>query len=401
MKFCRKGIDYSDVNYLFIFLSVYFIIVPYLFEITCLRSLVTFLALIGCISYLCGASHKKFCRLHYRHESAYINKLFLFLGVIFSMSDFIVGLVNLMKAKATLDYTSSYQVADYDSLYVQIIELSLVTAKYYLYALLISRGKKLFWFVFITQIVFFLNSPTRLVALYPFIVLALYGYRMSYLRVTVFRLFIIVCIAPVLFVILLLSRTESESTNYFDKIYGIFEMMSFESFVNILRVALESFQSYEYLVLIVQEQLVKFDSGIVRLIFMPVSRGIWEDKPESISRVISYNYNPGQYFNGGGSVATIYGDAFINGHVFGLVLILFCLGYISRLIYNTATNNITISKNQKSTLYMFYSLFFYQFIYYFRGFFSESYWKLIVIIVVFYGLYFVQYKSGFGCKGNV
>ncbi|MBJ54755.1 MAG: hypothetical protein CMQ46_05790 [Gammaproteobacteria bacterium] len=60
--------------------------------------------------------------------------------------------------------------------------------------------------------------------------------------------------------------------------------------------------------------------------FWLIPRSIFPDKPETLSRVISREFNPGFYSAGGSEPITIYGEFFFNFYWFG-VLLFFLVGY--------------------------------------------------------------------------
>jgi hypothetical protein len=125
---------------------------------------------------------------------------------------------------------------------------------------------------------------------------------------------------------------------------------------------------------------------------MVIPRDLFTDKPEGISRIISKEYNNPQYLDGGGSVATIFGDGFINGHIIGVLFVLFLFGFMSKLVSNTVKYNLFANDESKSILFMLYSIYLWQFINYFRGFFSELYWTSILLGAIFLILYKLNFR---------
>jgi oligosaccharide repeat unit polymerase len=389
----EKAIDYFSIKYIFVFLTIYFTFIPFLSDINLVTTITMFFVLLGFISFLYGYESDKYFKLDLKYEKNINLNIMLSIGYIFLLNDYVNGIENITSVKTIDDYTKSYFVENHDSLYLSILTLSLFYIKYFFYAILITKNKILFYLVFISQILLMFNDSTRLVALFPFIVFIIYGYYFGYIVVNLKRVILVLVSIPLLFVVLLLARGKTDGLNYFEIISNIIDNLSYERFIGMLKIALESFQSFKDLSLIVTENFVHIESGIIRIFFMPISRSVWEDKPDSISRLISREYNPSQYIDGGGTVATIYADAFINGHIVGLLLILFGFGVISKIIYNTMKKNTDINSYQKSMLVMFYSLFIFQFLYYFRGFLSEFSWKTILLILIFYSLYKLQYLN--------
>lgn len=396
----RLKIDYLSLRNIFVFLNFYFLVVPFLFTLTFESTIAIVIVCVGFLAFFVGYSHQKYLHFRMRLISNHNSMLFFVLSLIFMSHDILSGVLSLRSSNSTLEYTSSFEVTDHDSLYSQIIELVFISIKYYSYSVIMAKGRFIFYLVFISQIIFYISSPTRLVAFYPFIVFTIYGYYMGYIKVSFFRVFILTIISPVVFVILLLSRGEADK-GFMERFDFILKSLDYDRFLAVLKIALESFRSFDDLVKIINEQFVHLESGVLRLFFMPISRSYWGDKPESISRLISQEYNPMQYVHGGGSVATIYGDAFINGHVLGVVIILFFLGGISRVLYNTLHKLSIHSNCQTSTFILFYSIYIYNFLYFFRGFFSESYWKVIITAFVFYSLHVLTYRVGYKRHINI
>ncbi|EPJ48854.1 MAG: hypothetical protein OFPI_27260 [Osedax symbiont Rs2] len=383
--------DFFDLKFIFIFLSIYFVLIPFLFDIN-LDSVITVCVVFsGIFFFLLGYTSNKKLSLPGHYDSVPITLSFQTIGCAFLFWDFLSGVNNLWSVINAGNYTASYRVLNFNAIYIQIPLLALSYLKYYCYAMIMARNKLVYFVVFVIQVSLFYNSPARLVALSPFFIFIVYGYYMGYLKVTYVRLFIILLFSPFLMVILLVSRRPTNGEHYFQIILNTIHDLDLQSFSDILSTALESFQSFNTLTKIVIDSFIHLESGILRIIFMPISRSIWEDKPESISRVISKEYIPDQYENGGGSVATVFGDAFINGHVFGVVFLLFFLGLFSKILYNSIKDRFNLVREKQSFVCILYSLYFYQFLFILRGFFSESIWKILLLFLVFFLLHKIQF----------
>jgi len=391
-----KTHDAFDIKNIFIFLTLYFVLVPFVFNVDVNTIIALIVVLLGTISFLIGYQHKLSIKLIVSEKRYIIKKrqVIGFVAVIFLIFDLLSGIRGLFASVIRGgDYTSSFLVDDHSALYLQIIFLTVSAIKYAFYSQLIVKGKIHFYLVFISQILLFYSSHTRLMALYPFIVFLIFGYYMGYIQVSIWRVLLAILFAPLLFVVLLLSRGGIESRNFFDLISIIISELTLERFSGLLKTALESFKSFEFLTAIIKDGFIHFESGVVRVFFMPISRDFWLDKPEAISRIISKEYVYNQYDAGGGSVATIFADAFINGSLIGVVLLLFILGGGSKLIYNTCIIKTRQNLNLKALLVMFYTVYIFDFIYYFRGFFSEFYWRTILAAVVFYVFYKLAFSD--------
>jgi hypothetical protein len=384
---------------IFAFLTIYFIFVPFIFNVNIESIYAISLVAIGIMAFILGNKLKNFSvpfagSINFESNSIYHIAVTI-IGLTLVFQDIINGVLTLSISVKTSNYTESFEVNDYASLYWQIYYLVTFTIKYFLLSLFMARGKLYFYLVFVSQILIFLPSHTRLIALFPFIVFIIYGYYMGYLRVTFLRISLAFVVAPFIFVIMLISRAPHENKSYVQVLYDVTSNLTYDGFISMLKVSLESFQSFEFFVKIVNSNFVHIESGLVRMLFMPVPRDVWPEKPESISRIISSEFNTGQYLNHGGSVGTIFGDGFINGHVFGLLFVMVFFGFMSKFFYKNLTSSHQLDKVNKSIFVLLYSIVVFQFIYLFRGFFSESLWKVILICIVYYSLYHLVFKLSF------
>lgn len=393
-----KRDDYFYIGNIFIFLTIYFLIIPFIlseFDLRVMLALPVFF--IGFLSFFLGLKTKKYFKIKSAsYESMCLHKRTNFALLIMSLFLLFVDIYHaifiiLNPVENNLNYTSRYFLDnDYSSLYVQILTLTFLYIKFYLYALLMSRSKSYYYLIFIIQVVLYSTSQVRLVALSPLIIFIIYGFYMGYIKISLPRVLVLLLLSPVLFLILLMSRGKAEGVRYFFNYEHLNMLFSETNLPALFYTSMESFLSFEYLLRVINDGMFFIESGIIRIFFMPISRDYWMDKPEAFSRIIAKNYNIDQYDSGGGSVATIYGDAFLNGHVIGVVLVMFAVGYFSKVVYNTVFSNLYVNKEQKSMLLILYSIFIYQFLFYFRGFLSESYWKFILLIFVFIVLYSTQ-----------
>ena len=246
------------------FLNFYFLVVPFLFTLTFESTIAIVIVCVGFLAFFVGYSHQKYLHFRMRLISNNNSMLFFVLSLIFMSHDILSGVLSLRSSNSTLEYTSSFEVTDHDSLYSQIIELVFISIKYYSYSVIMAKGRFIFYLVFISQIVFYISSPTRLVAFYPFIVFTIYGYYMGYIKVSFFRVLILTIISPVVFVILLLSRGEADK-GFMERLDFILKSLDYDRFLAVLKIALESFRSFDDLVKIINEQFVHLESGVLRL----------------------------------------------------------------------------------------------------------------------------------------
>ena len=388
-------IDIFDHRVIFIFLLAYFIVVPLFFkQVYGVMTLVDWLA----IAYALAGSGAYFLvstpRISFKSLIASQRKSgdASLLAIFFIIVDFLLILQQFRSLSEKNGYTSSYSVDNHASLYVQLIFLSFLYGKLYVYSYFCFDRKGRFYFIFLLQIIFYAFSPVRLIFLMPFIVFGIYGYYCGYIKLSVQRLLIIFFILPFLMVILLLSR-GSESEGKLDALINLYKNFDFDRFFELLYVALESHTSYNYYYEIISENFVRFESGIIRNAFLPISRGLWGEKPEAISRVIAQEFNSFQYKQGGGSVATIFGDGFVNGHLFGILFVCSIYAFIMAGAYRPIRNYKNVLENKDPAIIMFYAVTLHQSLFFFRGFFSESIWRLIILFFIFISLRKLQVRK--------
>ena len=379
-------IDIFDHRVIFIFLLAYFIGVPFFFkQVYGVVTLVDWLAIAYALSgsgayFLVSTSKISFKSLIASQRNsgdAYL------LAIFFIIVDILLILQQFRGLSENNEYTSSYSIDNHASLYVQLIFLSFLYGKFYVYSYFCFDRKRRFYFIFLLQILLYAFSPVRLLFLMPFIVFGIYGYYCGYIKLSVQRLLMIFFILPFLMVILLLSR-GSGSKSKLDVLINLYKNYDFDRFSELLYVALESHTSYNYYYEIVSANYVRFESGIIRNAFLPISRGLWREKPEAISRVIAQEFNSFQYNQGGGSVATIFGDGFVNGHLFGILFVCSVYAFIMAGAYRPMRNFKNVLENKDPAIIMFYAVTLHQSLFFFRGFFSESIWRLVILFFIFF-----------------
>jgi hypothetical protein len=383
-----------EIKRIFLFLTIYFTIVPFCFEINIKSFIAVNIVLFGSLFFFAGARTRKHFRgIVYPH---FPSKSSLIIGFFIVLVDLGWGLYEIIFGLSADDYTASFFTIDHDVLYLKIIEALVFSVKYYYLALFASKSSRYFYLAFFAALIYSISSPIRLVVLQPIIIFVIFGYYIGYLKIGYLKILCALIIAPFIFVLLLLGRGLS-GASFFERIISGFNQLDIAYLIMQMTIALESFSSFGYFANIVELNFVRVESGILRFFLMPISRSIWPDKPDSISRIISKEYNVEQYVDGGGSVALIFGDAFINGHIFGVILILFILGFCSKVVYNTMVQSLDSRDVASAVLVMSYAVFVYDFLYFYRGFFSELFWK--TLIFQFSLLFFLKIKLGIkSCK---
>ncbi|MDB3916504.1 hypothetical protein N9372_02300 [Alphaproteobacteria bacterium] len=374
-------IDLFSPMQIFFFLFVFFIIIPQVITYQVgLASLIDIwillICLIGSLAFYFGNKHKH----KLKFKSVRNTQIISYIAVIFLIIDVISG-IQIFVSKEVHEYNTSFLVNDHSNIYKQLIYLVLLYIKYYTISILIARRQKLFWIAFLVEFFCYISSPVRLIALMPVVIFTIYGFYRSYIKITFLRSIVALCLLPFVLGALLLGRGISGNHSFFRTMLDIISDFDLERFSHILPIALESFMSYSYLRAVIVDNFVAIESGLLRNAFLFISRSIWHEKPESISRIIAERYNNQQYNEGGGSVATIFGDGFINLHIVGVFLICLIAGYSLKLVYNGI--NIKDNVREQSIRLMLYALSVHQFLFFFRGFMSETYWKFLILILVF------------------
>jgi hypothetical protein len=387
-----KQPDYFSIGKVFTFLTVYFIIIPFVFSDLDVRVILVIpVILIGLISFTIGFRTNYYFKIEDR-KIGFTSRFKAFVTIIILLFLFMdlhqAFFILITPLKNNINYNSRYIVeSNYGSLYFQIPSLIFLYMKFFFYAVGMSRSKALFYLIFLIQIILYSTNQVRLVFLSPFILFIIYGFYMDYLKLSIQRIFLVILFSPLIFLFLLLSRGRAKGLGYYFNIEQIEIIILDKNLPVLIKTSMESFLSFEYLVSIINDGLFYFESGIIRIFYMAIPRNIWPGKPEALSRIISKNYNVSQYDSGGSSAATIFGDFFLNGHVIGVMILMFVFGFVSKVIHATVFNNVKLNRESSSILIMFYSIFVFHYLFYFRGFFSESYWKSIILILVFVFLF--------------
>lgn len=386
-----KNRNIFEIKKIFLFLTVYFVIIPFAFKLDSKSMIAMSVIMVGSLSFLVGAATR---RCFYEVNGAFSTSgLSIFIGFFIVAMDFTVGIYKFFWGISATDYTSSFFIVDYDSLYLKIIWAVALSFKYYYLSLFISESKRYFYLALVAEFVFSISSPIRLVALQPVIIFVIFGYYFGYFKISFLKIILGLAVSPFIFVFLLLGRGLG-GASFSERMIGALDIFDSNNLITQLLIALESFSSFEIFTNIIESNFVHVDSGILRVFLLPISRSIWPEKPESVSRIISKEFNFNQYVDGGGTVALIFGDAFISGHVVGVILILGTLGFFSRIIYCTMKKRLHFQDSVSAVLVMSYAVFVYDFMYFYRGFFSEFFWTT----VIFQTSLFVFLKLRLGIK---
>ena len=375
-----------DHRIIFLTLSIYFILIPLTLRLNndsldFVDFVIACLALISIIIYFLFSKTKVTVRSILKYQPR--SKSILFITFIILVYD-IYTIYHLQTfSNRNHNYTRSYLVEEHSALYSQLVYLIYLYTKMYVFAYFCHRNKLSFYLVFCVQLYLYSHSDVRLMSLMPIIIFGCYGYFVGYIKITYIRLLVISLLSPFFLVFALLARGE-KSGNTLELIQSFIVNFEVERFMGILYVAMESGNSFYYLRNIIIDSFVRIESGVIRNIFLPISRDNWVDKPEAISRIIAKEYNVGQYDNGGGAVATILGDGFFNGHFLGVFLIIICYAIVMSLIYNPLKQARRLNEHLDPGHVMLYAISVHQSLFFFRGFFSESIWRTVLLLIVFY-----------------
>ncbi|MBB1274708.1 O-antigen polymerase [Psychromonas sp. SR45-3] len=300
----------------------------------------------------------------------------------------VIAILYLVWAVITYEPINSYaelfqnksQGAIYSQIFIKLKSMIIVLlASYYA-----SKSRKNYFIISLCFIAVHSMSPTRFHLIEALIYWCAFGVYFKYFKIKLFMVVTALLLSPFIFSILLLKRgMESESGSFFSSFYDLLVNANISQLLELSITSMETFVTFETFTMIIENNFIHPESGIARSFFLFVPRSIWVDKPEAISRIVANEFYSGAYFNGGGMVAGIFGDAYVNGGLLGIILIWFCLGYVCKYIYaNTVLRCEFIeSRYYKAYCICLYLTFLGWFIMCLRGFMSDFLW-----IGIFYTL---------------
>lgn len=379
-------------KFIFLFFYFYFIIIPFVLSEFDIYSVFAFIiSLTGALSFFLSYSHhRKF--LWFERDllsrKEFILNVFIMIAFLFIFSSLLGSFVlkdNLVGDD--IDYTSSFADNNPYLTILYILKTTFITLFLFFY---IKGSRARYWLCFSLSLLSVLDSPTRMLIIQQIIIWGFYGHYFKMFTVKFYHYLLIALCAPFVMLVLLLKRGRGENNDVMFIIDRLLDS-DFYDIKNLIVTALESFNSFDMYINIIKDSFIRIENGVLRTPFMFVPRSIWPDKPESISRVISFSYNPSQYNTGGGTVATLFGDMYINGGFIAVILLCGFLGFFSRLIYNTTcyTKESYYSECFKVALYSFFT---YYTLHFYRGFFSEMLWQLLLVIMFLFFLRVLFFK---------
>jgi len=95
----NRHFDYFDLKYIFTFLTIYFVLIPFLFDINFQTFYVFLVVIIGYFSFLIGYSHNRFFLINNNIIPTIRTQIVYFIGLFFLVSDLFNGLQNLFTIK--------------------------------------------------------------------------------------------------------------------------------------------------------------------------------------------------------------------------------------------------------------------------------------------------------------
>lgn len=377
-----KKVDYFGINFFSICGFTFFFFLPAVVVDDDGYHLAFIVATVGLLCYMYGLQLKYKLKINQLHPLRGLR----IIAIMIITYNYYLALAFISSDIEVISYTEKYLNVNYIKIYGGIIKVLFEFLIYYILVSFVGCDRKKYIIVFLSCVVANLKSDTRLDLILPIIFWIGYGYYFHFIKITMLRVLCVFVLSPIVFTFLLLKRVMKGSfDSYFDQISTIYEYLNMETLLTNVYVSMETFRSYEIFIKIINDSFIHVESGFIRLVFMPIPRSVWPGKPESVSRIISYNYFPEQYFGGGGTVANIFGDGYINGGIIGVIIVLFFWGAAGKIIYNSTIKSIRanqVNVKQKSFLICFYLLYLLECVQYFRGFMSESFWKLIYLFFI-------------------
>lgn len=374
--------DYYSIYSISVLGFIFFFFIPGIYFLLDGIIIPFLIGVIGLFFYWLGLKTNKQLKIKQISSYACINIVAISI-IVYNLTS---GVYDISSSITIDNYTEKYKNSSQIDIYSGLLTTLIIFSKYYIVSIYVSNNKKRYFLALISFTIVNLITDTRLNLITPIIFWIGYGYYFDIIKINKLRIALVIISIPFIFTFLLIKRImKGNYENILELFDKVFNYLTLENLLSNLYVSMETFRSYELYIKIINENFIHPESGFLRIFFMFIPRNIWPDKPESISRIISLHYYPEQYYGGGGTVANIFGDAFVNGGLIGILIILFLFGFISKLVYNSTIFKIKFDINigypQKSFLICFYLLYLIETIHFFRGFMSESFWKCIYLFI--------------------
>lgn len=291
------------------------------------------------------------------------------------------------------NYSEKYAVESQFYLYLMIFDKLFNVIFLFFLSLFAIEGKIKFYFVFSISLLSTFFEPTRLLIILTLVYWILLGVSIGYIKIRLIQVILIALASPFIFSFLLIKRVYSFEGSSYDFIFHLFKLIDYDLLVSGMINGLETFESYKALINVINDNFIHPLSGFVRILFMPIPRTFWIDKPESIARLIAENYYPEAYQKGGGQLAGPIGDGFINAGFLGVFIIWLALGFISVSFYKYFKRGVMKGGNIEKAYYCtFYYIYLIYFINCLRGFASDLFWVFAVNMIMLYIIKVIFFK---------
>lgn len=277
-------------------------------------------------------------------------------------------------------------------LYVLLVWVALGFCKYYFYSIVLAGGKRMFWGLFAISLLATIAGRVRFELVGVVIFFVIYGTLNGYLKLRLYHLVVGVVFAPALMLLLLIKRDIVGDVDFFrvwhlvvDRLVSLWRD---SDLIRELLVSMEAPATFEIFNRVVQDDFVRPESGVIRVFFNFIPREIWPDKPLPMQIELARVYNPSGFASGGGVFANIYGDAYANAGFVGVVLLPFLVGLLLNLAYKKAV----VRSSGAGVSIGFYAVLVVYFANFYRGYFSDLTWQIILLYCVFWFLNKINYK---------
>jgi oligosaccharide repeat unit polymerase len=381
----RRNRKYNPFNFITIniVLFIYFYIIPFMFSIN-LNNYNAFL-FATCGLFFLYAGTTMVPRVQLKDITVDFTRSFnlKFLLLCLILPDIVQITRAILFGIEIVDYADNFSIKDNISLYSMIPGMMIRSFKLYMYALLMGENKVIFIFVLALELFIAFMAQTRMVLIQTVVIFATYAFYMGFYKPKVWHFVVFVLSSPLIFTILLIKRGVVGVLTLSQFFIEIVKKLSMKNIGSLLLIAVESFDSYEIFSMVINNRFVRPGNGIIRIFFMPIPRTIWDSKPEAMGREIARFFNPYNYRSGGGNFATLFGDLYINGSLIGVIVLSVAIGFIGKMLQNLAEFDYKKNSVAKSVMAITYGFFISEYLNYFRGYFSDSYWKLICFIIIF------------------
>lgn len=381
----NRNIKFVSPVFIFIIMFIYFIVIPFISMDRITDYIYSFLiAIIGFFSFIFGyilkPSESSLIRKY--PQRTIIKKILLYIFLINDAFTFIqLLLFGISQDAYNLSYLNSQGA---NSLYLMILTNILTFVKMYIYFQYSSYGKKQYWFIFILSILVAFTSRQRFDIVSIVCMFGIFGIFYNYIKI---KLGLIIPLAIVLFpvfsTVALVARDfvgTATLSEYFQYIkFALKSQLNSGQLSELVKTSMESFATYEIFNQVIKNNLILPLNGIFRIFFLAIPRSFWPEKPLPMQNMLAYHFVPEAYRKGGGVFANIFGDAYLNGGILMVIIILFILGILFRKLFNNLTN--WDKKSPISIGVYSYSIVF--LLSFYRGQLSDILWQFILMLFVF------------------